>query len=200
MNKEFITETVQIKKAVVLINDIENDRFLLLIQRIVSKLHSSHESSFKQEELEKLEKSLSLSTESIHLVIDILEFVFLQAAYELVKPAFLQASLLNIKLNEEKSNAIAEVWKEAGKDILEKIRQHKTISNQRLLTIKWRLNLNLATDCKTKQKNPTVLFQFNVGNASSSGQSVHVELDKDQLYELFSKIEQIQIQVDALNG
>ena len=200
MNKEFITETVQIQKAVELINGIENERFLLLIQRILLKLHSNYESSFKQDELEKLEKSLNLSRESIQLVIDILEFIFLQAAYELVKPAFLQTSMVKIKLNEEKSNSIAEVWKENGKDILEKIRQHKTISNQRLQTIKWRLNLNLATDCKTKQKNPTTLFQFNVGHASSSSQSFHVELDKDQLFELFSKIEQIQIQVDALNG
>ena len=94
----------------------------------------------------------------------------------------------------------AEVWKENGKDILEKIRLHKTISNQRLHTIKCRLNLNLATDFKTKQKNTITLFQFNVGHATNSRQSFHVELDKDQLFELFSKIEQIQIQVDALNG
>ena len=91
---------------------------------------------------------------SSHSVSDILEFIFLQAAYEIAKPAYLLASLIKIKLSEEKSNCIAEYWKENAKDILEKIRQHKTISNQRLQTIKWRLNLNLATDCKTKQKNP----------------------------------------------
>ena len=162
MRSEFIIETVQIQNAVELINDIENDRFLLLLQRIILKLHSSYEFSFKQEELEKLEKSLSLPKKSIQLVIDILEFIFLQAAYELVKPAFLQTSMAKIKLTEEKLNSIEEVWKENGKYILEKIRQHKAISNQRLQTIKWRLNLNLATDFKIKQKNPITLVTHQI--------------------------------------
>ena len=48
INKEFITETVQIQKAVELINGIENERFLLLIQRILLKLHSNYENPFHE--------------------------------------------------------------------------------------------------------------------------------------------------------
>lgn len=200
MSKEFIVETFQITKAIELINNIETDRFMLLIQRIVSKLHSTVEYSFKPEELEKLEKSFGLTNENINLVIDILEFIFLQAAYEIAKPAYLLTSLIKIKLSEEKSNCIVELWKENAKDILEKIRQNKTISNQRLKTIKWRLSLNLATDYKTKQKNPTALFDFNISSQIKGDQSVQVEFNKEQLYDFFSKLEQIQMQVDALNG
>ena len=200
MSKEFIVETFQITKAIELINNIETDRFMLLIQRIVSKLHSIVEYSFKPEELEKLEKSFGLTNENINLVIDILEFIFLQAAYEIAKPAYLLSSLIKIKLSEEKSNCIVELWKENAKDILEKIRQNKTISNQRLKTIKWRLSLNLATDYKTKQKNPTALFDFNISSQIKGDQSVQVEFNKEQLYDFFSKLEQIQMQVDALNG
>ena len=200
MNKEFIVETVQITKAVGLINNIETDRFLLLIQRIISKLHSTNELSFKQDELEKLEKSFDLSNENVNLIIDILEFIFLQAAYEIAKPAYLLASLIKIKLSEEKSNCIAEYWKENAKDILEKIRQHKTISNHRLKSIKWRLNLNLASDFKTKQKNPTALFEFNIDNLNRKDESIQVEFNKEQLYDFFTKLEQIQEQIDALNG
>lgn len=200
MSKDFIVETFQITKAIELINNIETDRFMLLIQRIVSKLHSTVEYSFKPEELEKLEKSFGLTNENINLVIDILEFIFLQAAYEIAKPAYLLTSLIKIKLSEEKSNCIVELWKENAKDILEKIRQNKTISNQRLKTIKWRLSLNLATDYKTKQKNPTALFDFNVSSQIKGDQSVQVEFNKEQLYDFFSKLEQIQMQIDALNG
>lgn len=200
MSKDFIVETFQITKAIELINNIETDRFMLLIQRIVSKLHSTVEYSFKPEELEKLEKSFGLTNENINLVIDILEFIFLQAAYEIAKPAYLLTSLIKIKLSEEKSNCIVELWKENAKDILEKIRQNKTISNQRLKTIKWRLSLNLATDYKTKQKNPTALFDFNISSQIKGDQSVQVEFNKEQLYDFFSKLEQIQMQIDALNG
>lgn len=201
MSKEFIVETIQITKAVQLINGIETDRFMLLIQRIVSKVHSTSEHAFKTEELEKLEKSLDLTSENLNLVIDILEFIFLQAAYEIAKPAYLLSSLIKIKLSEEKANCIAELWKENAKDLLEKIRQHKTISSQRLKSIKWRLNLNLATDFKTKQKTPSVLFDFNIDSQMMGrDQTVQVEFNKDQLYDFFSKLEQIQMQIDALNG
>jgi len=201
MNKEFIVETVQITKAVDLINNIETERFLLLIQRIILKLHSINELSFKQDEFEKLEKSFGLSNENVNLIIDILEFIFLQAAYEIAKPGYLLASLIKIKLSEEKSNCIVEYWKENAKEILEKIRQHKTISNQRLKSIKWRLNLNLASDFKTKQKHPTALFEFNVSSdLNKEDQSIQVEFNKEQLFDFFTKLEQIQEQIDALNG
>ena len=55
MNKEFITETVQIQKAVELINGIENERFLLLIQRILLKLHSNYENPFHELQTNELE-------------------------------------------------------------------------------------------------------------------------------------------------
>lgn len=201
MSKEFIVETAQIAKAVELINAIETDRFMLLIQRILSKVHSATEHAFKPDELDKLEKSFSFTSENLTLVIDILEFIFLQAAYEIAKPAYLQSSLIKIKLSEEKANCIAELWKENAKEILEKIRQNKTISSQRLKSIKWRLHLNLATDYKTKQKTPTVLFDFNINNNQTNrDQTVQVELNKEQLFDFFTKLEQIQMQIDGLNG
>ena len=114
MSKEFIVETAQIKKAVGLINELEEKKFSLLIQRIVQKLHNS-ESSFKADEFERLEKSFQLSNEDCRLVIDILEFIYLQAAYELVKSNVLHVHLVKINLRGDKANAVAELWKESGR-------------------------------------------------------------------------------------
>lgn len=197
MSNEFIVETVKIKKAVGIINELEDKKFPLLIQRIVQKLHDS-ESSFKEDEFEKLEKSFQLANEDIHLVIDILEFIYLQAAYELIKSNVLHQHLVKLNFNEEKASTIAELWKENGKDIIDKIRQTKTIATNRLLNIKWRLNMNLASDMKTRQKNPMAMFEFKLDNPSNP--SVQVEFTKEELYEFYSKLEVIQQQIDALNG
>jgi hypothetical protein len=193
---EFIGETEQIKKAVELINSIENEKIPLLLQRIALKAHSTKEASFKQEEIEKLEKSLNLSNKDILLVIDILEFIFLQAAYELIKPAQLESQLSKLNFTEEKLNSICSVWRENGKEIIENIRQIKTISFNRLTNIKWRLNLQLASDLKTKQKLPNAIFEFNLSDNSN----VQVEFSKDELYDFFSKLEVIQKQIDALSS
>jgi hypothetical protein len=194
--KDFIVETEQIKRAVELINSIEDDKFPLLLQRIALKIHSVQEASFKPDEIERLEKSLNLSNESTLMVIEILEFIFLQAAFELIKPQLLQSQLLKIKLSEEKSNAIVTLWQENAKDIIERIRQTKTISFRRLTSIKWRLSLQLASEVKTKQKLPNALFEFNLSDKSN----VQVEFSKEQLYEFFSKLEIIQKQIDALSS
>ena len=194
--KDFIVETEQIKKAVEIINSIENDRFPLLLQRIVQRIHSTQEASFKQEEMEKLEKSLNLTNESVSIVIEILEFIFLQAAFEIVKPIILEAQLLKIKLSEEKTSIIASLWKDNAKEIVEKIRQTKTISFRRLVNIKWRLNLQLASDVKTKQKLPNAIFEFDLSDQSN----IKIEFSKEQLYDFFTKLEVIQKQIDALSS
>ena len=199
MSKEFISETVQIKKAVEIINGLENDMFRLLVGRISQKVHSNTE-SFKQEELEKLEKGFGLNNENIRLIIDILEFILLQSVYETIKPSVLYSHLVKLKLTEEKSNAISEVWKENGKEIIEKIKQSKAFTFNRLKNVKWRLNLQMASALKTKQKLPNAIFEFNLSNdMNDKNEAVQVEFDKDQLYDFFLKLETIQKQVDSLN-
>ena len=201
MSNEFIVETAQIKKAIELINEISNEIFPSLLQRVSLKIHSNVDSSFKTEEIEKLEKTLNFSNESTLLVIDILEFILLQAAYELIKPLKLKIELAKINLSEEKTSTISELWNQNGKEILEKIRKSKTISSKRLQNIKWRLNLQLASDLKTKQKAPNAIFEFNINeSATNSQKNFQVEFSKDQLYNFFVNLETIQKQIDSLNG
>ena len=201
MSNDFIVETVQIKKAIELINQLSNDTFPLLLQRVALKIHSNVDASFKSDEMEKLEKTLGLSNEATLLVVEILEFIFLQAAYELIKPIKLKAELAKISLAEEKINMICELWLENGKDIIDKIRKSKHMAARRLTNIKWRLNLQLATDSKTKQKAPNAIFEFNVSeSATQKQQTFQLEFSKDHLYDFMLNLETIQKQIDELNG
>lgn len=201
MSDNFIIETQQIKKSIELINCIDNEKFNLLLTRVASKIHSNFE-SFKQEEIEKLKTSLEVNDENINQIIDILEFILLQAAYHIIKPNNLLNQLLKINVNEDKSNLIAEIWKINGKEIIDKIRQSKTISFNKLKNINWRLNLQMATNLKSKQKIPNALFSFQVQDslAKNNDKSVLVEFDREGLYDLLNNLETIQKQIDALNG
>lgn len=200
MSENFIIETQQIKKSIELINSIDNEKFQLLLTRVASKIHSNFE-SFKQEEIEKLKTSLSLNEESIFQIIDILEFILLQAAYHIIKPHSLLNQLLKIKVNNDKSDLIVEIWKINGKDIIDKIRNSKTISFNKFKNINWRLNLQMATNLKSKQKIPNAMFSFEIQNSSATNddKSILVEFDREGFYDLLNNLEIIQKQIDALN-
>ena len=145
---------------------------------------------------------MEVNDENINQIIEILEFILLQAAYHIIKPNNLLNQLLKINVNEDKSNLIAEIWKINGKEIIDKIRQSKTISFNKLKNINWRLNLQMATNLKSKQKIPNALFSFQVQDslAKNNDKSVLVEFDREGLYDLLNNLETIQKQIDALNG
>ena len=207
-DSQFIVETKQIRTAIELINEIENVKFRLLIQRIVQKLHLSNESYFKEDEIEKLETSFDLNLEKINLIINFIEFVFLQSAYFSIKPNQLEIKLKNLKLEEEKSMLIIEFWKDNAKDIIDKIRETKSISYKKLVDIRWRLNLQLASDLKSKQKLTNALVEFQIAKdsnlseekAKGSTENVLVEFTRDELYDFFLKLDIIQNQLDNLNA
>jgi hypothetical protein len=203
-DSQFIVETDQIKKAINFINVIDNAKFRLLIQRIVQKLHLTNETYFKEDEIEKLENSLEINLENLNLIINFIEFVYLQSAYFTIKPNQLEEKLNNLKLNEEKTLLILELWKENAKEIVDKIRETKSISYKKLVDIRWRLNLQLASDLKSKQKLTNALVEFQIArdsnDVSSDKENVLVEFTRDELYDFFLKFDIIQKQLDNLNA
>lgn len=207
---EFIAETEKIRHAIRLINEIEPEKFPLLTQRIAAKVHSSTETAFRADEMEKLAKSLSLSEESVQEVIATIEFVYQQACYEMVKPSTLNAKLLALKLDETKAQTLCELWRIEGKNMMERMRQMRAVSACRLRNVNWRLNMTLASDVKSRQKAPNVLMEFNLnnpngqvlesGDKSVQDEIVHVEFDRDELHEFLAKLDIIQRQLDALSS
>ncbi|OBS82832.1 hypothetical protein A6R68_23184, partial [Neotoma lepida] len=111
------------KKAVPLINAIDTGRFPRLLIRILQKLHLKAESSFSEEEEEKLQAAFSLEKQELHLVLETISFVLEQAVYHNVKPAVLQQQLENIHLTQDKAEAFANAWSAMGQETVEKFRQ-----------------------------------------------------------------------------
>lgn len=111
------------KKAVPLINAIDTGRFPRLLSRILQKLHLKAESSFSEEEEEKLQAAFSLEKQELHLVLETISFVLEQAVYHNVKPAALQQQLETIHLRKDKAEAFASAWSAMGQETVEKFRQ-----------------------------------------------------------------------------
>ncbi|XP_074022329.1 COMM domain-containing protein 10 isoform X1 [Numenius arquata] len=219
-----IPESESIRKAVSLLNAVDAGRFPRLLSRILQKLHLKAESSFSEEEEEKLQIAFSLEKQDLHLVLETISFILEQAVYHNLKPASLQQQLQIIHLDQDKAEAFASAWAAAGQDTIEKFRQ-RVLTPQKLETIGWQLNLQMAESMQAKLKSPRAVLELGVSNEDSKStantrergkykgtslgsrvlqetkanmKKVFVEFSHQELFEFYNKLETIQAQLDSL--
>ncbi|XP_068523878.1 COMM domain-containing protein 10 isoform X1 [Anas acuta] len=161
-----VPETDSIRRAVSLLNAVDPGRFPRLLSRLLQKLHLKAESSFSEEEEEKLQIAFSLEKQDLHLVLETISFILEQAVYHNLKPASLQQQLQSIHLDQDKAEAFASAWAAAGQDTIEKFRQ-RVLTPQKLETIGWQLNLQMAESMQAKLKSPRAVLELGVSNEDS---------------------------------
>ncbi|XP_035746116.1 COMM domain-containing protein 10 [Egretta garzetta] len=131
-----------------------------------SSARQKAESSFSEEEEEKLQIAFSLEKQDLHLVLETISFILEQAVYHNLKPASLQQQLQSIHLDQDKAEAFASAWAAAGQDTIEKFRQ-RVLTPQKLETIGWQLNLQMAETMQAKLKSPRAVLELGVSNEDS---------------------------------
>ncbi|XP_055980465.1 COMM domain-containing protein 10 [Sorex fumeus] len=193
-----LRENPSTKKAVSLINEIDIGRFPRLLTRILQRLHLKTENSFSGEEEEKLQAAFSLEKQDLHLVLETISFILEQAVYHSMKPAALQQQLENIHLNQGKAEAFANAWSSMGQEVVEKFRQ-RILAPNKLETVGWQLNLQMANSAQAKLKSPHAVIQLGVSNEDSKSlEKVLMEFNHKELFEFYNKLETIQAQLDSL--
>ncbi|XP_020635708.2 COMM domain-containing protein 10 [Pogona vitticeps] len=193
-----IPDTGSIRKAVSLINTIDTGRFSRLLSRILQKLHLKTESTFTEEEEEKLKTAFSVEKQDLHLILETITFILEQAVYHNLKPTILKQQLENSGMDPDKAEVFATVWAAAGPETVEKFRQ-RIFSPQKLETVGWQLNLQMAQSTQAKQKSPQAVLELGVNNEDSKTmEKVFVEFSHEELFEFYNKLESIQAQLDSL--
>ncbi|XP_074993412.1 COMM domain-containing protein 10 isoform X12 [Calonectris borealis] len=152
-----VPESDSIRRAVSLLNAVDPGRFPRLLSRLLQKLHLKAESSFSEEEEEKLQIAFSLEKQDLHLVLETITFILEQAVYHNLKPASLQQQLQSIHLDQDKAEAFASAWASAGQDTIEKFRQ-RVLTPQKLAPVFCFLSITLRLNkCQRYQRELAVL-------------------------------------------
>ncbi|KAK3799074.1 hypothetical protein RRG08_051355 [Elysia crispata] len=199
MATTLFTASASIKKAVMLINDMDVNRFPLLLSRILQKLHLKEERTFSEEEEEKLQTAFGFSSNDLDLVLETLEFILQQAAYHTAKPAVLGEQLKQLEMNDDKVEKIVEAWTNGARNLVQKLKE-RTVHPNQLEEVKWRLNLQMAQASQSKVKRPNALFQLSVRDDSSGKkENIRLEFTHEELYEFYNQLETIQKQLDSLS-
>ncbi|XP_006886728.1 PREDICTED: COMM domain-containing protein 10 [Elephantulus edwardii] len=193
-----LQETPSMKKAVSLINTMDIGRFPRLLTRILQKLHLKTESSFSEEEEEKLQAAFSLEKQELHLILETISYILEQAVYHNVKLAAFQQQLENIHLQQDKAEAFLSVWSTMGQETVEKFRQ-RILAPHKLETVAWQLNLQMAHSAQAKLKSPQAVLQLGVSNEDAKSlEKVLMEFNHKELFDFYNKLETIQAQLDSL--
>ncbi|XP_015136103.2 COMM domain-containing protein 10 isoform X2 [Gallus gallus] len=166
MAASVVPETDSIRRAVLLLNAVDPGRFPRLLSRLLQRLHLKAETSFSEEEEEKLQIAFSLEKQDLHLVLEAISFILEQAVYHNLKPASLQQQLQSIHLDQDKAEAFANAWAAGGQETIEKFRQ-RVLTPQKLETIGWQLNLQMSASTQAKLKSPRAVLELGVSNEDS---------------------------------
>ena len=151
--------------------------------------------AFSEEELQKLEKSLGLQSDQLKLMIDSLLYISKRSKNFLMKPTVLQEELTDkLCFNPEKAENFVKFWTENTKVDFDDIQ-----NRQKLEKFSWELNLETSSDCDRKRAIPTSLLQFEVKDNEDKTKNISVEMNEQQLLELYDTIEMIQNNLDNLN-
>ncbi|KAH9492958.1 COMM domain-containing protein 10 [Bulinus truncatus] len=185
------TASSSIKKAVTLINELDVNKFPLLLSRIIQKLHVKEERTFSEEEEEKLQNAFDISASDLELILQTLEFILQQAAYHTAKPATLGEQLKDLQLDDNKVSIIVEAWAEGARDLVQKLRE-RTVHPQQLEDINWRINLQMAHTSQSKMKLPNALFQLGIRNDTTGlKENIRLEFTHEELYEFYNQLESL---------
>eukprot|EP00743_Colponemidia_sp_Colp-15_P011183 GILK01012443.1.p1 GENE.GILK01012443.1~~GILK01012443.1.p1 ORF type:complete len:204 (-),score=31.55 GILK01012443.1:40-651(-) len=195
--------TTRFREAVALVNAVPVEKLPLVITRIVRRLHLK-EQIFKDEEAEQLQDVLQLSAAEVDTVVHGCSYIFEQAAYRRANQKVLAENLQAAGLGDVQAQAFYRIWGTEGASYLEKLKE-KPLGTPMLTDVNWRLHLEMAQDDIYHQKEPVAIFNFGLDNSDSTKQSVQnenssiaVEMDSQELYSFFLKLETIQQQLDRL--
>ncbi|PAA76911.1 hypothetical protein BOX15_Mlig032129g2, partial [Macrostomum lignano] len=188
-----------------IVNALEEKRLTAILSRLVPTLASDDtvDAVFSDDEAEKLISVLGITRADLNSLLSYLADVLKSAAYSITKPNQLAQQLAQSGLAETHCRAIAEVWSNSAKDIVEAFKT-RSFAPKELSDINWKLGITLAQSSKANTRTPIATLDFVLRDNQTLGgpnaEHVAVEFNHDELYQFYLKLEDIQAKLDELTG
>ena len=154
---------------------------------------------FTEAEEQQLTQLLGFAETDLHTVLDACAYIYEQAAYRSASGPALQAQLAASGLEDEQAAVIAAVWAERAAPYIAQLRDRSLGMPHVLTDVDWRLHLVMGQNRMAKTQELKSIFSLQLGNkAGASGDTVTVEFSEKALFSLYSQLESVQEQLDAL--
>ncbi|XP_063926157.1 uncharacterized protein LOC135139758 [Zophobas morio] len=190
MSIHWINITPRLQQGVALINSLNQSRFTLLIKRIIQ----SENEIFTEAELTKLSESLKLDSANLQLLLQSIVHIFKQSLKIILKPTALQEQLIEkLKFTEEKADDFVRLWTEETK------RNFDVENSKNLDNVSWELNVESACSFYNKEQHINARLQMSLLSVDGEDKEhVTLELDENELENLYATLEKIQNKLDSI--
>lgn len=169
-----------------------------ILGRLLKRLHSKEERAFTAAEEKQMEEVLGLGGADVTLVLESCQYLFEQAAYYAVPAAALGAHLAQLGLAGAALEAIGRAWEAEREGVLERLKE-RSVAPATLEQVSWQLHLQMAQSNMSRLKEPSAVFALTVkSDGSAARERVTVEMNHEELYAFYAKLEQMQAQLDRL--
>ncbi len=190
------------KGTVKLLSQQDSRKFSGLSSRILDELPVDDPSAlFSLEERQKLLSAMSLSSGTeLSQMLSLLLDIWRQVAFHIIKPAVLQKELMeSLGFPDDIAKNSAELWSMKAKDVVSRLKNHSTAPNQ-LKDVNWTLNVDVASSHRSRINEPKAVLELLVNDGEKGGneERISLEMDHEQLYGMYEKLERIQGQLDSL--
>ncbi|OXU24964.1 hypothetical protein TSAR_000923 [Trichomalopsis sarcophagae] len=187
----------RIKRGLKIIDQVENSKLRLLVNRICQSLQSGvSENIFNAEEEEKLLVSLSLEKTDLTILLQTITSIYTQAAFHLVKPNVVETSMKELfSIGDNKVAILSHAWITHAEGIVNALK-HKSIFPRQVTDVSWSVDVKAASTAAAKEAKPLAKLQLSFGGSENS--KLTVEMNKTQLWDLYHKLDDIQSQLDSL--
>ncbi|CAH0522068.1 unnamed protein product [Peronospora belbahrii] len=186
-------------KLYTVLNVVAHDKLLQILARILEKMALHESQVFTTSEKDHLKSILTIEDAQIQAVVDVAKEVFKDAAtFGQIDRVF----LLSRGVDEKVVQIIEKIWRKKGLAMAKQIEAFQAVEMPSLVLQKtdWRLHLQMGSSKRSRQSEPTAIFQLNVADMSSATKGTErldIELSHAELHSLFLQLNSIQEEVDA---
>lgn len=168
--------------------------YCLIISRIIERKNTK---LFAEDELKNMQDASKYDENNLFLAIQSISYIFKQSLKFILKPTVLQKQLIEeLKFDTEKAEEFVKQWTTETKLNFENLEDRHKLEN-----VCWELNLQVASSCSNKEKIPSARIQLDLEKVKDGTKDdVILELNQDELVQLYTTLENIQLKLDFVNS
>ncbi|ENN71253.1 uncharacterized protein LOC125503579 [Dendroctonus ponderosae] len=191
---QWITINNRLQQGASLINNLNTKRYELLLSHIIN---SSSDDYFTETELQKLQDNLKLDENQLQLLVQSIAYIYKQSRRVILKPTELESQLVEkIGLDQGKAEIFTKQWLAETKKELGAFEDRHTLNS-----LKWELNMQVASDMGNKQVIPNAKIQLDLTKVTdeTKKEAAILEMGEEDLQQLYSTLEAIQLRLDNIS-
>ncbi|KAL4142139.1 hypothetical protein QTP88_004656 [Uroleucon formosanum] len=185
-----------------LLNDVDNKKFVRLVDRMIQDFEPNRLSSFSELELASMEKSLKLNNNQCQCLLNCLNQLLKEVISDVTKPLVLKNVLSTIfSLNGRKVELFSECWSTNAEQVVSRLQQNFTHS-YRLKDVNWALNISSNVGIELSDPEPRCLIELKVEDSQYNEPKVKeviLDLSEGELKKLYDTLETIKVKLDSLS-